>query len=253
MAQEAGKQVVSVDESTRIASTIIEELARRRLTRRYLADRAKISLSTLEKALSGRRPFTVPTLVRLEEALGIALRKRPVLPAVLASGLASEMLGSYARPALSWIEGDYLTLRPSFGERKAIYAYLTEIRWDEAASHLVFKEAERQDAEYNQIGAVSAPHQSGHIYLVTSKSGQYRLVIVSRPTIRGEMHGILTTLQAGRGSQLMPVATPIVYVPLKSVAQVQFGRVNPGEACHRPYRAFLARTTEDAFAMFITE
>lgn len=204
MSTEAVKQDLSPEESESIATTVVEELARRRLTRRYLADHAKISLSTLEKALSGRRPFTVATLVRLEEALGISLRKRPVVPIGLSNGLASEMLGSYARPALSWIEGDYLTLRPSFGDAKAIYAYLTEIRWDEAASHLVFREAERIDAEYNQIGAVSAPHQSGHIYLITSSHGQYRLVIVSRPTIRGEMHGILTTLQAGRGSQLTP-------------------------------------------------
>ena len=40
------------------------------------------------------------------------------------------------------------------------------------------------------------PHQSGHIYLVVNRNGQYRLIIVSRPTISGEMYGILTTLQA---------------------------------------------------------
>src|SRR6187431_3722810 len=57
------------------AAIVLEELARRRLSRQQLAEMARISLSTLEKALSGRRPFTLATLVRLEQALGISLRR----------------------------------------------------------------------------------------------------------------------------------------------------------------------------------
>ena len=38
-----------------IAVRLREELARRRISRQALADMAKISLSTLEKALSGNR------------------------------------------------------------------------------------------------------------------------------------------------------------------------------------------------------
>ena len=47
-----------------------EELARRRMSRASLADHAKISLSSLEKPLSGQRPFTDQALVRIETALG---------------------------------------------------------------------------------------------------------------------------------------------------------------------------------------
>ena len=62
------------DELSRsVAALIREELARRRISRQRLADDAKISLSTLEKALSGRRPFTLATTIRLEEALGVPL------------------------------------------------------------------------------------------------------------------------------------------------------------------------------------
>src|SRR6201999_3030447 len=110
-------------------------------------------------------------------------------------------------------EDDYLTLRPSFGDRNAIYAYRLEIRWDRQAASLVFRESERSDSAFAQAGTVSVPNQSGHIYLITNRNGQYRMVIVSRPTISGEMYGILTTLQVGRGSQLMPVAAPVVMVP----------------------------------------
>ena len=63
------------------------------------------------------------------------------------------------------------------------------------------------------------PNQSGHIYLVTNRQGQYRLILICRPTINGEMYGIMTTLQAGRGAELIPVSAPIAYVPLKAVGQ----------------------------------
>ena len=72
---------------------------------------------------------------------------------------------------------------------------------------------------------VSVPNQSGYIYLITNRLGQFRLVLISRPTINGEMFGIMTTLQAGRGAQLIPVAAPIAYVPLDGLGDVEFGRI----------------------------
>jgi transcriptional regulator with XRE-family HTH domain len=65
---------LSEQQSRLIANRIREELARRRMSRRGLADVAKISISTLEKVLSGRRPFTLATTIRIEGALGVNLR-----------------------------------------------------------------------------------------------------------------------------------------------------------------------------------
>src|SRR3954469_6734081 len=66
------------DEQRRaVAALVREQLARRRISRQHLADQAKISISTLEKALAGRRPFTLTTTIRLEEALGVSLRHAP--------------------------------------------------------------------------------------------------------------------------------------------------------------------------------
>jgi transcriptional regulator with XRE-family HTH domain len=238
------------------AAIVREELARRRLSRQQLAELARISLSTLEKALAGRRPFTLATMVRLEQALGIPLRDAtPAGPALEASRqpeLAPDGLGSYARAAVSWLEGAYLTIRPSFGDRKAIYAYRTEIAWDAASSSLAFQESERLDAAFSQRGLVSVPSFSGYVYLVTNEHGQYRLVIVSRPTIGGEMHGILTTLQAGRGAQLIPLSAPIALVPLKRLAHVHFGHIAPGHAAYSGYRALLKRTVEEPFALLLS-
>jgi transcriptional regulator with XRE-family HTH domain len=245
---------LSAKQSRLVAAQVREEIARRRISRQALADKAKISISTLEKALGGRRPFTLATIVRLEEALGLSLRKDNGESAATSASngdVAPDTLGSYSRRAAAWLEGNYLTLRPSFGEKDAIYAYRTEIAWDAKASCLVFRETERFDAAFTQFGEVSIPNQSGHIYLVTNRHGQYRLITVTRPTIAGEMHGILATLLAGRGSQLTPIAAPIAFVPLRAMPDAVFGRISPKDAKYEVYRRTIRRTIEEPFALFL--
>lgn len=242
-----------------VAAAIREELARRRLSRKQLAEQAKLSLSTLEKALGGRRPFTLATTVRIEQALGVSLRNAHGAPpqpeaksAATGNGdIAPDGLGAYSRRAVTWLEGSYVTLRPSFGEKGAIYAYCTEISWDAAASCLVFRERERSDAAYAQFGEVAVPNQSGHIYLVTNRHGQHRLITVSRPTITGELYGILTTLLSGRGSALTPIAAPIALLPIENVAEPAFGRVSAGDAQFEAYRRHLQKTVDEPFAVFV--
>src|SRR3954454_2014274 len=112
---------LSAEQSRQIADTIREEIARRRISRQSLAELAKLSLSTLEKVLGGRRPFTLATTVRLEQALGVSLRKAPDVsaPAAPPNGdVAPDGLGAYSRRAVAWIEGSYVTIRPSFGGDK---------------------------------------------------------------------------------------------------------------------------------------
>src|SRR5690242_880636 len=107
----APDQQLSAEQSRQIADTIREEIARRRISRQSLAELAKLSLSTLEKVLGGRRPFTLATTVRLEQALGVSLRKTsepPPSPVVAVNGdIAPDSLGAYSRRAVAWIEGTY--------------------------------------------------------------------------------------------------------------------------------------------------
>ncbi len=241
-------------ESGMIADAVREELARRRMSRQALADLARISISTLEKALAGSRPFTLATTVRLEEALGRKLRG--VAPdttarSPAAAGFAPPELGSYSRPGMSWIEGAYLTLRPSFGDPAAIYAYRTDISWSDDSSRMVFREGERLDAAFTQFGEVSAPHQSGHIYLVTNRHGQHRLVVLSRPTIEGSLYGVLLTLQSGRGSQLAPVATAIAMIPLKRGEPGPAGRITRHDPSYDRCRRELDKVKADGFAVLL--
>ena len=249
---------LSAEQSRQVAELVREELARRRISRQALAEQAKLSLSTLEKVLGGRRPFTLATTVRLEQALGVPLRKGKggdaTSPASAVNGEVSpDGLGAYSRRAVAWLEGTYITVRPSFGDKEAIYAYRTDIAWDAASSSLVFREGERLDAAYTQYGEVAVPNQSGHIYLVTNRHGQHRLITVSRPTILGEMYGIITTLLAGRGSLLTPIAAPIAFLPIKQIAKPTLGRVTKEDANYAIYREHLRKTIEEPFALFLRE
>lgn len=182
----------------------------------------------------------------------MSLRKSTVVAAPAAGNdVAPDSLGSYSHRAVTWIEDVYITLRPSFGDKDAIFAYRTEIVWEPKVSSLVFREGERTDAAYEHTGAVAVPHQSGFIYLVINKHGQHRVITVSRPTVSGTMYGIISTLRAGAGSQLTPVAAPIAYVPFKNVAVPSLGRVAPGDANHALYRDHLRRTVDESFALFL--
>lgn len=234
-------------ESEGIAARLREELARRRISRQALADMAKISLSTLEKALSGSRPFTLATVVRIEDVLGSSLRNKTPAAPQPDMLLAPENMGSYSRPAVRWIEGSYLTLRPAFSQPDTIYSYRTEIFWDEEAGHLRFAESERADSAFTQAGFVSMPNLSGHTYLVTSEEGQYRLIMLGRGTRERRMFGLLSTLQAGSGSQLLPVACPIAMVPLEQVENLRFGLLPPDRDVHGEYRSMLDRAVTSDF------
>ena len=256
-AETMSKQTLTAAENNSHAVRVREELARQRLSRDTLAARARVSLSTLEKGLSGQRPFTLATLVRLETALGLVLRAGD--PAINGKAIASshgnapDDLGGYNRASVGWLEGGYLTLLPSFGERGSVYAFRTDISWDDNPTRLTFREAERLDSDFVQFGSVSVPLQSGHIYLITNRHGQVRLIMLARPLITGEMHGLLTTLQAGRGSHLTPASAPIVLKPLKPGEQPVYGRIRPHDPAFAAYRKLLRRTTADGFATFIPE
>lgn len=235
---------LSNTENRAAALRVREALARRRYSRHRLAEEAGIGLSTLEKALSGSRPFTLATLVRLESVLQTSLRGaggdgRAEAPA---------SLGGYGRAGVDWLAGAYLTLRPSFEHADALYAYLTEIWWDQAEGRLLFRESNRLDTPFAQKGDVSLPHQSGQVYLVTNDNGQHRLITLGRPTISGEMYGLLSTLQAGRGGRLIPIAAPIALIRCERPLETTFGLVEPAHRDHPRYRSYLDRVLQDEFA-----
>jgi transcriptional regulator with XRE-family HTH domain len=246
---------LSHDQSRAIAEAVREELARRRISRQRLADDARISISTLEKALAGSRPFTLATTIRLEEALGRRLRA-PAMPSPTASPASSgaqapDDLGAYARASVRWLEGEYLTIRPSFEGVDVVFAYRTEIYWDADASALAFRETARQDDAFTQHGLISLPTTSGMIYLVTNSGGQYRLGVFGRPTIKGELYGLLTTLYAGAGAHLTPSSALVALLPMRDWPEPTYGKILPGAPRHAAYRAHLDRISDQGFARLL--
>jgi transcriptional regulator with XRE-family HTH domain len=211
------------------AVLIREALARKRMSRQRLAHEARVSLSTLEKGLSGERPFSLATIVRLEQALGVSLR------AAAERSVAPAELGAYTRDAAKWLEGDFLALRPSLELAGAVYAYCIQIRWDEALSCLVFAETRRLDAVHAQQGVVSLPLSAGQVYLHTNWQGQMRTAILNRPRRQGEMFGLMLTLAAG--STPRPTAFAFVLAPLP--ADAQFGQMRPGDERFADYSGLL--------------
>ncbi|MFV0643677.1 MAG: helix-turn-helix domain-containing protein [Sphingomonadaceae bacterium] len=242
----AGQQDDTGKDNDAIAAQLREELARRRISRQALADMARISLSTLEKALSGSRPFSLATVVRLEDVLGTSLREISDTPSPETQFAPSNM-GSYSRPSVHWIEGTYLTLRPAFSQPGAVFAYGTEIFWDEQRGYLGFAEIERTDDVFTQKGFVSMPNLSGHTYLVTSEEGQYRMIMLGRATRERRMYGLLSTLQVGSGSQLVPVSCPIALIPNEEIAVLRYGVLEPGDPDFTTCREALDRATADEF------
>jgi transcriptional regulator with XRE-family HTH domain len=230
-------------ETSDAAHRIREELARQRMSRARLADRAKISVSALEKCLTGKRKFTEATLTRVGDVLGLSFQHHQVLT-------AADELGGYARATVSWLENNYLTIRPSSKRATDLVTYVTDVTWDEKAGHLMFKELARIDAAYAQFGTVAVPHQTGHIYFTTNRHGQQRLMVVKRDVqAKGTMYGLLLTLQQERGARLKPVAMPVALVPVKNLeAPPILGAITPANKIYDDYRQILNRVTVEGFA-----
>lgn len=231
-------------EGQAIAAAVRRALSQKGMSRERLAAAADISVSTLEKCLSGERRFSPKTIAKLEAALKIPLNAQT-------SAHAPEHLGAYARSQASEFEGDYLTLRPSFETAGAIAAYRTVIEWDAAASALAFREHNRADSSYSQKGFVSLPLQTGLVHLLTNVSGQMRLATLRR-TISGEMYGMLSTLHAERGSTLRPASVAFAMIPLRG-ADAAFGAIGAKHDAYPQYRDYLDRIAAQDFALFLAK
>ena len=84
---------VEIEGGEAIALRVREELARRRLSRQWLADQSRVSLSTLEKGAVRAEAVYAGDGRRLEDALGTDLRGVPEANGHL---FALESMGAYA-------------------------------------------------------------------------------------------------------------------------------------------------------------
>ena len=221
------------------------------MSRQQLADKAKLSLSTLEKVLGGRRLLTLATAVRVEEALGVSLRRStPDADAPVKDGVAPDGLGANSRRGVAWLEGVYVTPALLWRQRRDLrLSHRNSLGRGDLAPGV-----SRGGTRGRRVLAIRRSRGAepvGSRLSLTNRHGQHRLITVSRPTITGEMYGVVATLFAGRGALLTPIAAPIALSPVKNAPQAAYGRIAAGDARGAIYRDHLQRVTSEQFAMFL--
>jgi len=122
-----------------------------------------------------------------------------------------------------------------------------------AVSSLVFREGERQDAAYTQFGEVAVPNQSGHIYLVTNRHGQHRLITVSAAeNIRRNVRHYHHAGWRGRGSPADADRSTDRVLAGQDHPQVQpWAGFRLPDTNYAIYREHLRRTIDEPFALFL--
>ncbi len=163
-------------------------------------------------------------------------------------GMRRSHLGSYTRAAETWLEGSYLTLRPSFKDDAQSLPIAQDTSGVRMGSICNSARRKRLDHDYTQFDLVSVPHQSGHIYLVTNRMDRCVVVVAGRPTIRGEMHGLLTTLRSDRGAHLSPVFAADRVSEDQGRWAPPSGVITEDHAEYARYRALIRSTLDDGFA-----
>ena len=161
---------------------------------------------------------------------------------------APKDLGGYLRESVEELEGRYVCFRPTFGNPQVINAYLITIRWDEKRSCLVFEEQNRADSGYVQKGQVYIPDGKPFMNLVTAERGAVRLIMVSRPDVKGYARGLVMTLANSDDVHFTPASAPVVLGLLRE-EMPHLGFVHPGARDYEFYQSELSSVMPD-FGVF---
>ena len=92
---------------------------------------------------------------------------------------------------------------------------------------------------------------SGHIYLVTNSEGQYRTLTLGRSPKYNALMGILSTLAMVDGAHGMPMACPIVLMPMSETDDGKLGRFLPSDDGYAQHREVLDYAISANFAHFV--
>jgi TIR domain-containing protein len=159
--------------------------------------------------------------------------------------------GGYSKASVSELIGSYLVLRCTFKNPGNVFAYATDIFWDDAEGGLMFQERERLDAKHSHRGHVRIPNLSMYMYLVSGENGWLRSITVSVLDVVTEMHGLLSTLHNVAGAMYVPVVTPVVYIKRDHLAQETFGEITPADPRHEGYLKMLRQTITNTYVQMI--
>ncbi len=225
----------------------------KKITQAGLADLADCHEKTVQNLMAGRTVrdqtlFDVCMVLDLEfEGIkaqwsgsgpkGQPHRDEPGHPGATTE-IAPIYMGGYTRPAVEHLIGSYLTIRPSFTKDDVIFAFQTDVSWDESWPSLIFEECNRPDAPYSHRGRVHVPTSSPFIHFVSLTKGAMRMILLPQPDQTDSMRGLITTLSR-QGAAITPVSSPIIYRKLDDAAAPQYGEIAAAEPAFNEYKALL--------------
>lgn len=245
----------------RIRTAMIEK----KITQAGLADAADCHEKTIQNLMGGRTVrdqtlFDVCMVLDLDfddikaRWAGAGPKGRPQRDEPGHPGPGTEVapiyMGGYTRRAVDHLIGSYLTLRPAFTKEKVIFAFRTDITWDESWPSLLFQERNRPDAPYSHRGRVHVPPSSQFIHLVSLTKGAMRMVLLAQIDQTRQMRGLITTLSR-RGATIAPVSAPIVYRALEQPDEANYGEIGAGHDAYEAYRAALDECIDEGYVTVI--
>jgi hypothetical protein len=211
-------------------------------------------LRAMDRTLeTGGKPAGAATVSAAPVWLGRTSEPRVPAPAVIADGgvKARPEWGGYTKASVAELIGSYLVVRCAFRNPGNVFAYATDIFWDDAEGGLVFQERERLDAKHTHRGHVRIPNLSMYMYLTSGENGWLRSVTLSVLDVITEMHGVLSTLHNVAGAMYVPVVTPVVYIKRESFDQEPFGEITPADPRHERYFEMLRQTITNTYVKMI--
>jgi hypothetical protein len=228
------------------------EMHVRTLSRLQLAAKAGIGIDRVDDFFNQRRPYvSLPTFLKIAKAL----EKDPLQPVAPQkkdeAHEAPEELGGYTAKAVRQLIGEYLCIRPLFGNPKYLNAYQMDIIWNEKERYLSFQERKRFDKQHEQGGKVYVPQGQPYIHLVTAYEGEVRHIVLSRD--REIMRGLIQTLFRRGGNLLTPVCCPIVLKKTNGqpLDDADLGQIDPKNPKYKTYRGLLSEVLEQDYARII--
>jgi hypothetical protein len=164
------------------------------------ADKVNLSKSTIDKMLVGI--YSDRALARVESRTGVSFGPRTV-----AADRASDALGAYFRTDVEHYVGDYLFARPSSSDPSHLQVYPFHIDWDAKQPGLAMRQG---GAEKAQVGLLSIPRSSMHIFVTSNDGGWIKLMAISQLDVENKMFGLLLTAGSVLGGIYIPISLPVV-------------------------------------------
>ena len=167
-----------------------------------LADKATLGEATVFRLFKGQ--YTRKTLRKVERALEIRAHDNGMSVAEIADA----QYGAYVRDLYTYLEGDYLFIRPAFSDATKYSVYRMTIKWSATAPGLIFID---HNSGYEQQGVIAMPRGTQFLHFLTLDTGSVRLMSAFHmPPTHDAMHGLTLTFANPTGRALYPAVVPFV-------------------------------------------